>query len=53
MKLGKKSALEIKTEKKSYKRKTNASKGPQCIYMSIKLIDSIYRKYKNYYPQVF
>ena len=26
--------------------------GSQCIWLSVILIDSVYRKYKNYYPQV-
>ena len=27
--------------------------GSQCIYLSVILIDSVYRKDENYYPQVF
>ena len=27
--------------------------GSQCIYLSVILIDSVYRTGKNYYPQVF
>ena len=53
MKFGKTSAIGIKTEIKSYKGNINAKEGPQCIYMSIILIDSVYRKDKNYYPLAF
>ena len=27
--------------------------GSQCIYLSVILMDSVYRKDENYYPQVF
>ena len=33
--------------------KINRKKGSQCIYISVVLIDLVYRKDKNYYPQVF
>ena len=38
---------------KYYKGKINAKESPQCIYISVMLIDSVYRKDKNYYLQVF
>ena len=51
----------IKTKTKSYNGKINTNfhnnkipkEGSQCICLSVILIDSIYKKYKNSYPQVF
>ena len=51
----------VKTKINSYKWKINTSfdknkiskERPQCICLSVILIDSIYRKDKNYYSQVF
>ena len=51
----------LRTKIKSYKRKINTNfcnnkiskEGSQCISLSAFLIDSVYRKDKNYYPQVF
>ena len=51
----------IKTKIKSYNGKINANfdnnkmpkEGSQCICLSVILIDSVYKKDKNYYPQVF
>ena len=51
----------IKTKIKSYNGKVNTSfhnnkiskEGSQCICLSVILIDSVYKKNKNYYPQVF
>ena len=50
----------LKTKIKSYHGKVNTNfhnnkilkEGSQCICLSVILIDSIYRKDKNYYPQV-
>ena len=67
MKFGKKSAIAskkinseplhnkkyLKTKIKSYKGKLNTKEGSQCIYISVILIHSVYRKCKNYYPRVF
>ena len=41
-----------KTKMKFYKGKINTKESSQCIYISVILIDSVYRKHKNYYPQV-
>ena len=38
---------------KNYKGKINAKESLQCIYISVILIDLVYRKDKNYYFQVF
>ena len=51
----------IKTKIKSYKRKINTNfhinkipkEGSHCICLSVILINSIFRKDKDYYPQVF
>ena len=51
----------IKTKIKSYNGKINTNfhnnnipkEGSQCICLSVILIDSVYKKDKNYYPQVF
>ena len=51
----------MKTKTKSYNEKINTNfqnnkiskEGSQCICLSLVLIDSVYRKDKNYYPQVF
>ena len=51
----------LKTKIKSYNGKINThflsdkipKEGTQCICLSVILIDSVYRKHKNYYPQVF
>ena len=51
----------MKTKTKSYNGKINTNfqnnkiskEGSQCICLSLVLIDSVYRKDKNYYPQVF
>ena len=51
----------LKTKIKSYNGKVNTSfdnskipkEGSQCIYVSVILTYSVYRKDKNYYPQVF
>ena len=51
----------IKTKIKSYNRKINTNfhinkipkEGSQCICLSVILINSIFRKDKDYYPQVF
>ena len=51
----------LKTKIKSYNRKFNTNfhnnkipkEDSQCICLSVILIDSVYRKDKNYYPQVF
>ena len=51
----------IKTKIKSYNRKINTNfhnnkipnEGSHCIFLSVILIDSVYKKDKNYYPQVF
>ena len=51
----------IRTKIKSYNGKINANfhnnkipkEGSQCIYLSVILTDSVYKKDKNYYPQVF
>ena len=48
-------------EIRSYKGKIKANlynkkipkEGSQCIYLSVILIDSVYKKDKNYYPQLF
>ena len=40
----------LKTKIKSYKGKFNTKEGPQCIYISVILTDSVYRKDKKYYP---
>ena len=67
MKFGKKSAIAsknnnsepvhnkkyLKTEIKSYKGRINIKEGSQCICISVILTDSVYRKNKNYYPEVF
>ena len=42
-----------KSWKKYYNKKINAKEGSQCICISVILIDSVYRKDKSYYPQVF
>ena len=50
-----------KSKRKSYKGKINTNfynndipkEESQCIYLSVTLIDSVYRKDNNYYPQVF
>ena len=50
----------IKTKIKSYNGKINTNfhnnkitkEGCQCICLSVILIDSVYKKKKNYYPQV-
>ena len=49
----------LKTKTKSYNGKINTNfyndkipkEGSQCICLSVILIDSVYRKYKDYYPQ--
>ena len=51
----------MKTKIKSYNRKINTNvhnnkipnEGSHCIFLSVILIDSVYKKDKNYYPQVF
>ena len=43
----------LKTKIKPFKEKINTKESSQCIYISAILIDSVYRKDKNYYPQVF
>ena len=51
----------IKTKIKSYNGKINTNfhnnkipkEGSQCICLSVTLTDSVYKKDKNYYPQVF
>ena len=51
----------LKNIKKSCKRKTNekfhnnkmSKEDSQCICLSLILVDSVYRKDKKYYPQVF
>ena len=51
----------LKTKIKSYNGKVNKNccnnkilkEGSQCIYLSVILINSPYKKDKNYYPQVF
>ena len=43
----------LKAEKISHNAKINTKKGSQCIYISVILIASVYKKDKNYYPQVF
>ena len=43
----------LKAEKKSYNKKINTKECSQCIYISVMLIDLVYIKDKNYYPQVF
>ena len=51
----------IKTKLKHYNGKFNTNfhnnkipkEGSQCICLSVILIDSVYKKDKNYYPQVF
>ena len=43
----------LKTKIKFYKGKISTKKGAPCMYISIMLIDSVYRKDENYYPQVF
>ena len=51
----------IKTKIKSYNGKINTNfhnnkipkEGSQCICLSVILIDSVYKKDKNYYPQAF
>ena len=51
----------LKTKIKSYNGKVNTSfdnskipkEGSQCIYVSVILTYSVYRKDKNYHPQVF
>ena len=51
----------LKTEIKSYNRKISTifrnnkipKELPECIFLSVTLIDSTYRKDKDYYPQVF
>ena len=50
----------IKAKMKSYNGKTNTNfhnnripkEDSQCIFLSITLIDSVYKEDKNYYPQV-
>ena len=42
----------LKTKMKFCKGKINTKQSSQCIYISVILIDSVYRKYKNYYLQV-
>ena len=49
----------LKPKTKSYNGKINTNfynnkipkEGSQCICLSVILIDSVYRKYKDYYPQ--
>ena len=43
----------LKTEAKSYEGKINTKESSQYIFMSAILVDSVYRKDKSYYPQVF
>ena len=43
----------LKAEKKSYNEKFNTKECSQCIHISVILIDSVYIKDRNYYPQVF
>ena len=43
----------LKAEKKSYNRKIKIKECTQSIYISVILIDLVYMKDKNYYPQVF
>ena len=50
----------VKTKVKSYNGKINTNvdnktrkEGSQCICLSVVLIDSVYKKDENYYPQVF
>ena len=42
----------LKALQKSYNEKINANDSSQCIYILVILIDSVYIKHKNYYPQV-
>ena len=42
-----------KAEKKKKKKKINTKEIFQCFYIPVILIDSVYRKDENYYPQVF
>ena len=42
----------LKAGKKSYNEKINTKKCAQCIYLSVILIDTVYKKDKIYYPQV-
>ena len=52
---------QLKFKIKSYNRKINTNfcnnkipkEGPQCICLSVILLDSVFRTGKNYYPQVF
>ena len=43
----------LKSKIKSYKGKINTKEGSHCIYTSVILIDSAYRKNKNYYSKMF
>ena len=51
----------LRTKIKSYNGKINTNfrnntikkEGSQCVCLSVKLIDSVYRKDKTYYTQVF
>ena len=50
----------LKTKRKSYKGKINANfhhyrmpkQGSHCIFLSVTLIDPVFKMGKNYYPQV-
>ena len=62
MKFGKKLAILLKTEfdsepahnkKKKLKKRINTKEGFQCFCVPVILIDSVCRKDKNYYPQMF
>ena len=63
MKFGKKSAIASKNNNsepvhnkiyfKTEINRINVKEGSQCICISVILTDSVYRKDKNYYPQVF
>ena len=43
----------LKTKTKSYKGKINTKEDFHCIYISVILIESVYRKDTNYCRQVF
>ena len=54
-KFGKRLAIkwQKKLKKKKKKKKINTKESFQCFYIPVILIDSVYRKDENYYPQVF
>ena len=51
----------LETQKKSYQGKVNKifyndkmpKEGSHCVFLSVVLIDFVFKKGKNYYPQVF